>query len=662
MTFTRGTSRGMRAAGCALAVILLATAACAEVADLSAFGRLPVQAGGRVMPVDSHARHLLLQFSGRSSHQREPAVNWLARVVFAPEAAATQKVFLVNHPEVLEALDVKPDGRRYSFAQLRDTSEKLRALAEAAQQHEEDDRSPVEKEFLRLYANLAAYAQLTFSFQFALPHPDFAVSNAAVRARLQMPDDAAPPSFLDVYQRAQGFSAEVQALAGTKPETWNDEQAELFRLSSALFQWSQFYRGLPIALLPMQAHGQEQWVSPWDLLGFGFLDDASRREIGWLQDLARAYGSSRQVDFNLAAHNLERSVVARAQPSRGLTHLKTELLYNRLQPFYRAKLFYGLAFLVCLVGMMGRGGARDSVTGAPWLVGSDRSPITVHRSPSFLRRAAVVGVLLALVPHTAGIVWRMMIMGRPPMTNLYATFLFVAWIAVLLGLAIEWFQRNSLGTLLASAGGLALLMVSARFADQGDTMGVVVAVLDSNFWLSTHVVTITMGYAGCMAAGLAGHVYLLQAIRRPEDDPGLRATAGAVYGLTAFGLIFSFLGTMLGGVWADQSWGRFWGWDPKENGALLIVLWCSILFHARVARMIGPRGFAVGAVLGVIVVLMAWIGINLLGVGLHSYGFTSGLARGLALSIVFEVLFVLVTYPLAKKSGDIPGPKSQVPG
>jgi ABC-type transport system involved in cytochrome c biogenesis permease subunit len=507
----------------------------------------------------------------------------------------------------------------------------------------------VEKEFLRLYANLAAYAQLTFSFQFALPHPDFAVSNAAVRARLQVPEDG-PLSFLDVYQRAQGFSQEMQALAATKPETWNDEQAELFRLSSALFQWSQFYRGLPITLLPMEAHGQEQWVSPWDLLGFGFLNDASRREIGWLQDLARAYVAGRQVDFDLAAHNIERSVVARAQPSRGLMHLETELLYNRLQPFYRAKWFYGLAFLVCLVGMMGRGGQgigeRCSVT-------SDRTLVTGHRSPSFMRRAAVVGVLLALIPHTTGIVWRMMIMGRPPMTNLYATFLFVAWIAVLLGLAIEWFQRNSLGTLLASAGGLALLMVSARFADQGDTMGVVVAVLDSNFWLSTHVVTITMGYAGCMAAGLAGHVYLLQAIRRAEDDPGLRATEGAVYGLTAFGLIFSFLGTMLGGVWADQSWGRFWGWDPKENGALLIVLWCSILFHARVARMIGPRGFAVGAVLGVIVVLMAWIGINLLGVGLHSYGFTSGLARGLALSIVFEVLFVLVTYPLGKRGGDV---------
>jgi ABC-type transport system involved in cytochrome c biogenesis permease subunit len=202
--------------------------------------------------------------------------------------------------------------------------------------------------------------------------------------------------------------------------------------------------------------------------------------------------------------------------------------------------------------------------------------------------------------------------------------------------------------IVASASGLALLMTSGRFATDGDTLGVVVAVLDSNFWLSTHVVCITIGYAGCCVAGLLGHIYLLQALRKEPDDPVLVESFNAVYGAMAFGIIFAFLGTMLGGIWADQSWGRFWGWDPKENGALVIVLWSAILFHARLGKMIGPLGFAAGAVLGVIWVLCAWLGINLLGVGLHSYGFTSGLARGLFISCAFEVLFVAATVPFAR--------------
>lgn len=632
------------AARCVVALAaLLAAPARGEVTDLSAFGRLPVQEGGRVMPMDSFARLRLLQLSGRSTWEGRPALHWLGRLVFQPDACSGDRVFLINHPEVVEAMGVPlHEGRRYSFTELQPGIRKLGELAQAAQQHKDEERTPVEKELLRVYHNLNVYTELASSFQFAAPSGDFAITNEAARARLQVPAEQSSFSFLDIFQRAQTFASEVQQVATNPPASWTAEQAQYFQLSSALYQWSQFYRGLPIAMMPLSAHGAEQWVSPWDLLSMGFLDEGTRRELLALAAMSRAYLAGSSLEFNLAAHTFERSVRARAAESRGLAHLDLELLYNRVQPFYRAEIVYGLAFLVCLLGMLGRG---------------DRSPVTGRRSLSaWLRRAALAGVLLALVPHTLGLVWRMMIMGRPPMTNLYATFIFVSWMCVVLGLAVEVFQRNSLGTLLASVAGLVLLMISDRFAAQGDTLGVVVAVLDSNFWLSTHVVTITMGYAGCLAAGLVGHLYLLQALRWSPDDPRLAGTIRAVYGLLAFGLIFSFLGTMLGGVWADQSWGRFWGWDPKENGALLIVLWCAILFHSRVAKLIGPVGLSAGAVLGVIVVLMAWIGINLLGVGLHSYGFTSGLARGLWTAIAIEVLFVSILVPLIQRRWSVPSP------
>jgi len=224
----------------------------------------------------------------------------------------------------------------------------------------------------------------------------------------------------------------------------------------------------------------------------------------------------------------------------------------------------------------------------------------------------------------------------------------VAWVGVLLGLVLDAVQRNGLGLTVGGVTGLACLMISARFASEGDPMGKVVAVLDSNFWLATHVVCITIGYAGCVVAGIIGHVYLLQAIGRPADREQRDAIFRALFGVLGFGLTFSFFGTMLGGVWADQSWGRFWGWDPKENGALLIVIWCAVLFHARLGRIIGDLGMAAGSVLGVIIVVFAWLGVNLLGVGLHSYGFTSGLARALFTYTAIELLFLAVATPLAR--------------
>lgn len=604
--------------GLALGLGLPAAPATAAVTDYDAFARLPVQEGGRVMPMDSYARLRLLQFSGRSTHDKSPAIEWLARVLFNPQASQADRIFLVNNPEVLEAIGLgEQKERRFSYEQLRPGLDRLRELAVAAATHKDEDRTPIEKEFIRVYHNLNTFGSLAASFRFALPHPDFSVTNTALRTRLALPSDQEAFSFLDIYQRAHDFAPDIQKLGAKSPDTWTEEERDLFELSTTLFNWNRYYQGLPIAMLPVSAHGTEQWVSPWDKLAFGFMDDAARREVLRLQDMARAWIDGRTVDFKLAALDVARSVKARAQESRGIAHLDLELRYNRIDPFYRAQVVYGIAFLLSLLALL--------------------------REKSSVRRATVVATVIALLPHTIGLVWRMMIMGRPPMTNLYATFIFVSWVCVLLGLAVEWYQRNGLGALLASASGLFLLLISNRFEIQSDTLGVVVAVLDSNFWLSTHVVTITIGYAGCIAAGIVGHVYLLQALRLPGGHPLLRGAARAIYGLLAFGLIFSFLGTMLGGVWADQSWGRFWGWDPKENGALLIVLWCAILLHARMAGMIDLLGLAAGSVLGVIVVLFAWIGVNLLGVGLHSYGFTSGLALGLWIAVAVELLFVATT-------------------
>ena len=606
-----------------LGIACIAAPCAAEVSSLAVWQHIPVLQNGRVMPIDSYARHMLLSFSGKSTFDRKPAAQWLARVLFEPDTTRNDAIFLVNHPEVVEALGLSAEGRdRYSYAQLEPALAELTRLARAAFHLEDDARSPVENEVMRLYSNLSTYNRISKAFDFTFPRPDFQIGDPGLRRDLDLSPNG-PVTLFDLRIRSDRM-ADLLAQHGGAGSPANAYEEELFRAATAVRMWSQARQDVPLAMIPMHGHENQEWISAWDALDMSQGREDLKLELGALRDMSVAYTDGQQVTFDIAARAYLAAVSKRVMDPGQLKMIKAEVRYNKSDAFYRAELLYGLAFLAALLSVPFRG--------------------------KWMYRAAGALVVVALLPHTYGIIARMLIMGRPPVTNLYSTFIFVSWICALIGLTVEYFQRNRLGLITASAMGLALLLTSGRFATDGDTMGVMVAVLDSNFWLATHVVTISIGYAGCIAAGLLGHIYLLQALRRAPGDAALKETYSAVYGALAFGLIFSFLGTMLGGVWADQSWGRFWGWDPKENGALVIVLWSAILFHAKLDGLIGPRGFAAGSVLGVIWVLLAWLGVNLLSVGLHSYGFTSGIARGLAIACGAEIAFVLATVPFAKDS------------
>lgn len=177
-----------------------------------------------------------------------------------------------------------------------------------------------------------------------------------------------------------------------------------------------------------------------------------------------------------------------------------------------------------------------------------------------------------------------------------------------------------------------------------DPMNPLIAVLRSNFWLATHVITITIGYAGgLLTAGLA-HVYIFARVFNiDEGDKSFRRfMTRIVYGGICFTLFFSLVGTILGGVWANDSWGRFWGWDPKENGALIIVLWTLIILHARMAGYIREWGMHNCAVVGSILVTFSWWHVNFLSTGLHNYGFTGD--AGLTAIWSFYCLEALVVF------------------
>ena len=299
------------------------------------------------------------------------------------------------------------------------------------------------------------------------------------------------------------------------------------------------------------------------------------------------------ASFNLAVSTLE----GLSSPLPGVVEqARREVLFNRMQPFYLGMVLYVLALLTLF---------------ASWL-----------RKPELLGRIAFGLLCSAAIVHTGGLVFRIILQGRPPVTNLYSSAIFVGWAAVLLGLVLEAIYRKGFGTAVASAAGFATLIIAHHLAGDGDTMEMMRAVLDSNFWLATHVVSITIGYSGTFLAGTIAIVYTLRKHLAPRLDPGPTKTlVSMAYGVICFSLLFSFVGTVLGGIWADQSWGRFWGWDPKENGALLIVLWNAIILHARWGGFAREKGVMAMAIFGNVITSLSWFGVNMLGVGLHSYGF-----------------------------------------
>ncbi|HLW66215.1 MAG TPA: cytochrome c biogenesis protein CcsA [Gemmataceae bacterium] len=330
------------------------------------------------------------------------------------------------------------------------------------------------------------------------------------------------------------------------------------------------------------------------------------------RELLDAYRENKPADFNrlVAGYSKNLSFV----PNRDQERASFEVFFNRAAPFYQCCFLYAAAAIIgCL----------------SWMVWSEP-----------LRRTAFWLMVLTALPHTFGLIARMYIQGRPPVTNLYSSAIFIGWGAVLGSLVMERLFPIGIANVVGAIGGFATSIIAHNLGSGNDTLQMMQAVLDTNFWLSTHVTCVTTGYAATFVAGLLGIVFIILGLFTPKLDKSTFKLLGQmIYGVVCFATFLSFTGTVLGGIWADQSWGRFWGWDPKENGAILIVLWNAIVLHARWCGLVQQRGMAIMTVFGNIVTSWSWFGTNMLGIGLHAYGFMEAAVPSL---IIFDISQVAI--------------------
>ena len=347
----------------------------------------------------------------------------------------------------------------------------------------------------------------------------------------------------------------------------------------------------------------------------------------WLS-LLDAYEQNNPTTFNQTVQQYLNSAAQQMPLTMG--KIQSETFFRQFDPYAQCMVLYVIVFLLAAVSWLG------------W-----RRPMA---------NTALAILALTFLLHSTALVARIYISGRPPVTNLSSSAVFIAWFACLLAIGLEVIFRNGLGSAATAIIGACSLWIARGLAMGTDDMKVLQAVLDTNFWLATHVVTITMGYGATFLAGILAVAYILGGVFTSAMNPNnSKALSRMVYGILCFAMLFSFVGTILGGIWADQSWGRFWGWDPKENGALLIVLWVAICLHARWSGLVKQRGLMLLAIFGNIVTAWSWFGTNMLGVGLHSYGFMDTAMKWLLTFIATQLaLIALGSLPLNRWRSFIP--------
>jgi ABC-type transport system involved in cytochrome c biogenesis permease subunit len=559
--------------------------------DLGTLSAIPVQEGGRIKPVDTIARTTLMMISGRQSYRDDSgtphsAMEWFTELMLHPRRAAERKVFRVDHPDVVGLLGFQNETRKYfSLAEIaphfETLSEQFAAVPAEAQR-----RTPYQKGIVKLQQALGLYDRTAYM---VLPPPFFGNG-------LQTYD------MLDRILTDSGSGENAQTATSA---------LDLFRAQFSRLEQNSHVQPFP----PARNLPSGEW-KPLGTVLLESLETGQRDPLlqTWAR-LAAAFEKGDVLEFNATVATLAESVEQRIDSRAAKTNF--EVFFNSFAPFYVSMELYVILFIVAAFSWLG------------WQIP--------------LARTAFWLLMAAFLIHSFGMVARMVIQARPPVTNLYSSAIFVSWAAIPLCLLLEHRARNGLAAAAAGILGFSTLIIAHHLSFSGDTMEMMRAVLDSNFWLATHVPTVTLGYSATFLAGLIAAIYIIRAWFPGGDHPRLAKTAsGMVYGSICFALLFSFVGTVLGGIWADQSWGRFWGWDPKENGALMIVLWNALILHARWAKVVSHVGLMQLCIVGNIITAWSWFGTNMLGVGLHSYGFMNAAFVWLSIFVATQVGLILL--------------------
>jgi cytochrome c-type biogenesis protein CcsB len=463
------------------------------------------------------------------------------------------------------------------------------------------------------------------------------IENLGLRDLLGIPktQSKVSPQFLVNHE---GFVAYAKSSYAKQQKkiTLDPKEKEALMVFERLQRYEDVKSGDALALIPVTNTATQKWGTIGDLnrayhANQATMPDAALAVLESFAGVLSAYDKGDGAKFETQSQNLSQilaQIGGGDYPAPGKMALEAQ--FNALKPFRWAWIIHLSAFLLMGLSLM---------MGVKWLF-----------APGFLLFIGGIGMSLY------GFVLRCVIAGRPPVSNMYESLIWVTFGMTVFALIFELIFKNRLIALAGSA----LAVVGFVLADNVPTVldpsiQPIEPVLRSNFWLTIHVLTITLSYAAFLLSLGVGHVCLWSLWRHPEDKDRLKRQTRLLYRVVQVGVVLLAAGTILGGVWANYSWGRFWGWDPKETWALIALLGYVAILHGRLAGWLKEKGFVIGVVAAYLGVLMAWYGVNfILGVGLHSYGFSKG---GLPYVIGFVAVEIILLTTVGLKTGKTSAPE-----
>jgi ABC-type transport system involved in cytochrome c biogenesis permease subunit len=591
------------------------------------FASLPVLESGRIKPLENVASYRLLGFRARRSiwltdngemsdgkplvdpATQKPitkdggkpvklnAMEWLLMSWFRPDIAKTVPLFKVDNSSAITELGLTAKAKRdqYSFNDIEPARQTLMEKMGEFREIPAKKQTPEQRMIVQLASNFLDFEMITGHFDF-------------VRAPVGDQADKLPPEIERPVRLSKSLNAIAAAVRGSGGPPM---QIPWFRDfgKGALGAMMSGNAEQQLRIFPPGPKVDEVWHGPGEIIfeSINGEKEVSAEELAWLAAYEDVYLALPDAEkFKTAAKSLLTKIQNAAEARGEGRHVALERSAMKADYFFYAQWLFLVGFVAVALTWIAPGSKLEKITKiSAWLL-----------------------LLSATGYAVTGVVVRCIIMERPPITTLYETILFIGSSVALFGLIAEWMTKRGIGLLVAAVGGTACMFLAIQFeaSEATDTLQQLQAVLITNFWLSTHVPLINLGYAACMVAALISMIYFVQRLfgkigAKSEDGRFLTRVA---YGFIAAGLFLSLVGTVLGGIWANYSWGRFWGWDPKENGALMIVLMCLVILHARLGGYIREVGLhCCNLILGCIVIF-SWFGVNQLGVGLHAYGFTDG--------------------------------------
>lgn len=568
-------------------ICLLPRSASAEQFDLRGFATLPVMHEGRIKPMDSFARSIQANLSGK---EQRPIL-WLTETLFNPALSENTPILKITNPDLLNTLELPAHvDKLYSHRDVSQALAKKQDVLASILKTPEEDWTTAQKDFVTLQQNSVLLGDLlssmTLFLPLSVPLPEDVPADLKGHANKQL-------SYVEITEIKPQLDAYLKTIlkeSGPDLTDYSESQQAVAYISFTIANLQA--AGARSTILRVLPSEHTEWLSPW---GYGLKtdkDEYSDLFILW-QNLAKAYHTSDATLWNDTIKRMHSELGAHDIKGQ---KLEAELLYNSTKPYFVSNIAYALALLTALV-----------------LLYFDKKAM-MHLSALFLS----AGIIM----HGAGILTRMFILERPPVSTLYESIIFVGLIVTIYGLVSYLRDKKAFWLVLCAALGFMLHLLGFSFDNDGDNLLMLTAVLNTNFWLATHVICITVGYAFCIITSLLAH-YILIIRATGKNDDGLFKH---VHYVALLSLLFAAVGTVLGGIWADQSWGRFWGWDPKENGALLIVLWLIWILHGRICGQMGKTMVLAGLAYLSVIVALSWFGVNLLSVGLHAYGFTDSAA------------------------------------